>query len=101
MGSAKGQSSGGSGLVLREDQGEWQNAVRMEQGRQRKAERKLQKGVDDGRGAGTWRDADWMPEMYSAGMSGKGRSDTGGAFMPDIGHGRRNPNQVRRGKGKK
>jgi RNA-binding protein NOB1 len=60
MGSAKAQSSGGSGLVLREDDAAFQRGVRMEEGRRVKAERKLAKGLEEGKGAGTWRDADWM-----------------------------------------
>ncbi len=43
-GRAKGQQKGGSGLVLREDQGEWMTAVKMEQGRVAKEERKAAKG---------------------------------------------------------
>ena len=84
-------------VLLREDQAEWQRGVRMEEGRRVKAEKKLAKGLEEGRGAGTWRDADWMPEMYSVGMAGKGRSGNGDGWLPDIGHGRRNPNAVRRG----
>jgi len=86
--------------VLREDDAEWQRGVRMEEGRRVKAEKKLQKGLEEGRGAGTWRDADWMPEMYSVGMAGKGRSGASsrdGGFLPEVGTGRRNPNAVRRG----
>lgn len=36
-------------------------------------------------------DIQWMPEIISVGMSGKGRTDTRG--MPVIGHGRKNPNE--------
>lgn len=39
-GRSKGQIKGGTGLILREDQREWQDAVRMEEGRKRKEERK-------------------------------------------------------------
>ncbi|CDZ98705.1 Predicted RNA-binding protein Nob1p involved in 26S proteasome assembly [Phaffia rhodozyma] len=104
-GSSKGQKHGGSGLVLREDQAEWQRGVRMEQGRKAKADRLVKKSLESGGngagGSGSWLDADWMPEMYSVGMSGKGRrSENGGGrdggFLPKIGHGRKNPNSVRR-----
>jgi hypothetical protein len=36
----------------------------------------------------------WLPEIITVGMSGKGRQSSQG--MPSIGHGRRNPNQARR-----
>lgn len=39
----------------------------------------------------------WMPEILVVGLSGKGRQG-GGDFLPQIGHGRKNPNQVRRAK---
>lgn len=66
-----------------------------------KAEKKLQRGLEEGRGAGTWRDADWMPSMYSVGSEGKGRNYHDGSLLPEVGTGRRNPNAVRRGGGKK
>jgi len=37
-----------------------------------------------------------MPEIISVGMSGKGRA--GGHHMPAIGHGRRNPNEKKKGR---
>ncbi|KAK8844704.1 hypothetical protein IAR55_006553 [Kwoniella newhampshirensis] len=89
MGRSKGQLKGGSGLILREDQREWSDAVRHQDIKREKEERKAAKGVLAG-----WNDPDWMPEMISVGMSGKGRS--GGGGMPAIGHGRKNPNQARR-----
>ena len=36
----------------------------------------------------------WLPEVLTVGMSGKGRSS--GQGMPKIGHGRSNPNVARR-----
>lgn len=36
----------------------------------------------------------WLPEILTVGMSGKGRS--GGHNMPNIGHGRKNPNVARK-----
>ncbi|KAK4686484.1 RNA-binding protein NOB1, partial [Tremellales sp. Uapishka_1] len=89
-GRAKGQQKGGSGLVLREDQAEWQDATRLETGRKAKEEKRAMKG-DALKG---WNDPDWLPEIITVGMSGKGRS--GGQGMPTIGHGRKNPNQARR-----
>jgi RNA-binding protein NOB1 len=53
-GRAKGQQKGGSGLVLREDQGEWMDAVRMADGRKAKEERRAAKGD----GIKGWNDPD-------------------------------------------
>ncbi|ODN89683.1 RNA-binding protein NOB1 [Cryptococcus wingfieldii CBS 7118] len=89
MGRAKGQQKGGSGLILREDQREWQDAEKGERIRRDKEERKAAKGALEG-----WNDPDWMPEILSVGMNGKGRSS--GRDMPNIGHGRKNPNQGKR-----
>lgn len=89
MGRAKGQSKGGSGLILREDQAEWSDAVRKKDVERRKEEKRLAKGTLQG-----WNDPDWLPEIITVGMSGKGRQSTMG--MPSIGHGRKNPNQARR-----
>lgn len=47
-GQAKGQQKAGNGLILREDQREWQDAVKSEDIRRQKEERKLAKGVLDG-----------------------------------------------------
>ncbi len=63
MGSAKGQKKGGSGLILREDQREYQDGMRRETIRREKEERKLDKAVkamEDGKGTGTgnWNDPD-------------------------------------------
>ncbi|WVQ82563.1 hypothetical protein IAT38_004692 [Cryptococcus sp. DSM 104549] len=89
MGRAKGQQKGGSGLILREDQREWQDAVRSEDIRRQKEDRRAAKGALQG-----WNDPDWLPEIITVGMSGKGRS--GGHGLPSIGHGRKNPNQSRK-----
>ncbi|OCF34817.1 RNA-binding protein NOB1 [Kwoniella heveanensis CBS 569] len=89
MGRAKGQQKGGSGLILREDQMEWSDAVRHQDRQRVKEEKRAAKGALEG-----WNDPDWLPEIITVGMSGKGRS--GGQGMPTIGHGRKNPNQARR-----
>jgi RNA-binding protein NOB1 len=47
-GRAKGQQKAGNGLILREDQREWQDAVKSEDIRKNKEERKLAKGVLEG-----------------------------------------------------
>jgi len=103
-GSAKGQKHGGSGLILREDQAEFQRGVKREQGRRQKDDKRLAKAAALSSAAGpgalasNWMDPDWMPEMHAVGMSGKGRRQQG-SFLPEIGTGRRNPNKV--GKKKK
>ncbi|GMK59423.1 hypothetical protein CspeluHIS016_0800290 [Cutaneotrichosporon spelunceum] len=89
-GSAKGQKKGGSGLILREDQAEWQDAVRAGERERRREEKRINNGD------GSWMDPDWLPEIVTVGMSGKGRQ--GAHNMPAIGHGRRNPNEARRKK---
>jgi hypothetical protein len=48
-GRAKGQQKGGSGLILREDQMEWQDAVRRREGEARKEEKRAKKGALEGR----------------------------------------------------
>lgn len=52
-GRAKGQLKGGSGLILREDQAEWQDAVRSQERRKEKEDRRLAKGALQG-----WNDPD-------------------------------------------
>ena len=52
-GSAKGQQKGGSGLILREDQREWSDAVRSNDIKREKEERKAAKGTLQG-----WNDPD-------------------------------------------
>ncbi|WVQ64369.1 uncharacterized protein L199_002532 [Kwoniella botswanensis] len=89
MGRAKGQQKGGSGLILREDQQEWNDAVKYQDIQKQKEDRRKAKGVLEG-----WNDPDWLPEIISVGTSGKGRSHS--SNMPSIGHGRKNPNQARR-----
>ncbi len=52
-GRAKGQQKGGSGLILREDQAEWQDAVRAQEWRREKEDRRVAKGALQG-----WNDPD-------------------------------------------
>ncbi|WWC67253.1 uncharacterized protein I206_101160 [Kwoniella pini CBS 10737] len=89
MGKAKGQQKGGSGLILREDQQEWSDAVRIQDREKAKEDKRRAKGALEG-----WNDPDWLPEIISVGTAGQGRSN--GNNMPTIGHGRKNPNQARR-----
>ncbi|EJD53961.1 hypothetical protein AURDEDRAFT_180333 [Auricularia subglabra TFB-10046 SS5] len=89
----------GEGLILREDQQEWQRAVRRDKVRQEKDERRMLRALknqEDGHGVkvGAWNDPDWVPEMLVVGAGGKGRSMRDG--LPAIGHGRKNPNERRK-----
>ena len=52
-GRAKGQQKGGSGLILREDQAEWQDAVKAQERRREKEDRRVAKGTLQG-----WNDPD-------------------------------------------
>ncbi|SNX82691.1 related to NOB1 - essential nuclear protein involved in proteasome maturation and synthesis of 40S ribosomal subunits [Melanopsichium pennsylvanicum] len=93
-GSASGGKTGGSGLILREDQIEWQRALAKEASRKRKEERALEKAMRAGK--------DSLSVKYEEAW------DTGNIFLgsqfasrdksnlPVIGHGRKNPNANRR-----
>ncbi|KAF8238926.1 hypothetical protein L208DRAFT_1239580 [Tricholoma matsutake] len=103
-GSAKKGSGGG--LILREDQIEYVRAKKQADGKREREEAKMLKGII-GRGVegnmgaasvGSWMDPDWVPEMISAGTGGKGRTvRTAGmdGDMPQIGYGKKNPNERR------
>ncbi|EJU06325.1 hypothetical protein DACRYDRAFT_113046 [Dacryopinax primogenitus] len=99
LGQAKGGGTGGSGLILREDQIEYQRALHKEKGRQAKEERAMERAMaaaakgERPRGQGTWDDPDWIPGLL---LGEAGRKRGGG--MPAVGHGRRNPNEARRKK---
>ncbi|KAL5487918.1 NOB1 [Sanghuangporus weigelae] len=107
-GSAKKGS--GEGLILREDQTEYMRARKREEGRhQREEKRIVQQSLTAAKGGestgiklGNWMDPDWVPEMLSVGIGGKGRrapdgrAPVGSDGMPVIGYGRKNPNERRR-----
>ncbi|EPQ59129.1 hypothetical protein GLOTRDRAFT_34130 [Gloeophyllum trabeum ATCC 11539] len=96
-GSAK--TGTGEGLILREDQIEYQRAKKKADAKRERDERKMlsnaAKTGGDGIVVGSWMDPDWVPEIISVGAGGKGRSARGGD-MPTIGYGRKNPNEKRR-----
>jgi RNA-binding protein NOB1 len=93
-GSASGGKTGGSGLILREDQLEWQRALAKEASRKRKEQRAMEKALMAGK--------DSLSVRYQEAW------DTGDIFLsnqfasrdksnlPVIGHGRKNPNANRR-----
>ena len=85
---------------MREDQKAWMSAKKLADNKRERMERKmlngsLARGGEGGAVMGSWMDPDWIPEMLTAGPSGKGRTTNRGD-MPAIGHGRRNPNERRR-----
>lgn len=108
--SGSSKTGSGSGLILREDQTEYMRAKKHEDNRREREEKRLVKqslmqgqgGESTGIKLGNWTDPDWMPEMLTVGIGGKGRktSDSrvplGADGMPVIGYGRKNPNERRR-----
>ena len=108
-GSAK--TGPGTGLILREDQIEYMRAKKTADRTREREEQRLTKGILErasitGKSTGvpvsSWMDPDWVPEIVSASSGGKGRttrnSRTDGRDMPQIGYGRKNPNENRRKK---
>jgi RNA-binding protein NOB1 len=100
-GSAK--TGPGEGLVLREDQLEYMRAKKRAEGKRDREERRMIKGLVDKRGeggvsVGGWSDPDWMPGILSTGTGGQGRSSHTGGDMPQIGYGRKNPNERKKWK---
>ncbi|KAF8622114.1 hypothetical protein AX15_007249 [Amanita polypyramis BW_CC] len=95
-GSAK--TGSGEGLILREDQLEYMRAKKRISNKREREEAKMLKGMTS-KGAsagvpGSWMDPDWVPEMMRVGAGGKGRTRNSGE-LPQIGHGRKNPNERR------
>ncbi|EJD01310.1 uncharacterized protein FOMMEDRAFT_111028 [Fomitiporia mediterranea MF3/22] len=100
----------GEGLILREDQSEYMRAQKREEGRRQREEKKIMHqtlaaakgGEVTGIKLGNWMDPDWVPEMLSVGIGGKGRkvpdgrTPLGADGMPIIGYGKKNPNERRR-----
>lgn len=95
-GSAK--TGPGEGLILREDQLDYMRAKKRTDGKRDREERRMIKGLVDKRGeggvsVGGWSDPDWMPGILSAGTGGQGRSSHTSGDLPQIGYGRKNPNE--------
>jgi RNA-binding protein NOB1 len=86
----------GEGLILRADQTAWLRAEKKDESRKRKEEKHMAQSMKNAEAGEAWKDPDWMPEMLTVGMSGKGRTGPNG--MPAIGYGRKNPNERRRRK---
>jgi RNA-binding protein NOB1 len=103
-GSAK--TGPGTGLILREDQLEYMRAKKRADGKREREEERLTKGILEqgvnSRGSvSSWMDPDWVPEINSVGSGGKGRTTRNSRMdgdMPQIGYGRKNPNEKRRKK---
>ncbi|CCM00666.1 uncharacterized protein FIBRA_02705 [Fibroporia radiculosa] len=96
----------GEGLVLREDQLAWVRAKKRADGKREREERRMLTAASERAGSGaagtvvsSWMDPDWVPEIMSAGVSGKGRSVRSRGMdgdMPVVGYGKKNPNERRR-----
>jgi len=106
-GSAK--TGPGTGLILREDQVEYMRAKKQADGKRTREEQRLLKSIlsremdasGGSIGVNSWMDPDWVPEMMSVGAGGKGRKIKDPRMdgdMPQIGYGRKNPNEKRRKK---
>ena len=100
-GSAK--TGSGEGLILREDQMEYMRAKKRIENKREREEGKMFKGMASKGTSATvlssWMDPDWVPEMISAGTGGKGRTrNLRGDELPQIGYGKKNPNEQRRRK---
>ncbi|KAF8639843.1 hypothetical protein AX17_001098 [Amanita inopinata Kibby_2008] len=104
-GSAK--TGSGEGLILREDQMEYMKAKKRAEDKKGREEAKLLKGMANNAASGSmgvlssWMDPDWVPELMTAGTGGKGRTLKNQRYdgdMPQIGYGRKNPNERRRHK---
>ncbi|KIL70250.1 hypothetical protein M378DRAFT_156329 [Amanita muscaria Koide BX008] len=99
-GSAK--TGSGEGLVLREDQLEYMNAKKRLDNKREREEARMLKGMAARAATGnmgvlsSWMDPDWVPEMISASAGGKGRTKNSNGDLPQVGHGKRNPNERRR-----
>ncbi|ETW84145.1 hypothetical protein HETIRDRAFT_314721 [Heterobasidion irregulare TC 32-1] len=96
-GSAK--TGNGEGLILREDQTEYMRAKKQADSKRLRDEKKILNGAllnggNSDLNVGNWMDPDWIPDIISAGASGKGRTPKGRKDdMPAIGYGRKNPNE--------
>lgn len=93
-GSASGGKTGGSGLILREDQLEWQRALAKEASRKRKEERALERAMRAGKDSLSVR----YEEAWDYGdiFLGSQFASRDKSNLPVIGHGRKNPNANRR-----
>ncbi|KIL00489.1 hypothetical protein PAXRUDRAFT_821575 [Paxillus rubicundulus Ve08.2h10] len=99
-GSAK--TGPGEGLILREDQTEYIRAKKRAEGKRERDEQRMIKGLVERRGeggvrVGSWSDPDWVPGIFGG---SKGRSDWSGGKddLPQIGYGRKNPNERKKHK---
>ncbi|KAF9226678.1 hypothetical protein BS17DRAFT_775960 [Gyrodon lividus] len=97
-GSAK--TGPGDGLVLREDQTEYMRAKKRAEGKRERDEQRMIKGLVDrggegGVAVGSWSDPDWVPGILGGPTKGRSGGKDG---MPQIGYGRKNPNERRKHK---
>lgn len=84
-------------------------AKKRADGKRQKEEEQLLKGIlsrgmdvtGANAGVSSWMDPDWVPGILSVGSGGKGRTAKHAGMdgdMPQIGYGRKNPNQARKKK---
>ncbi|KAF8338710.1 Nin one binding Zn-ribbon like-domain-containing protein [Cantharellus anzutake] len=85
-------SRGTNNIILREDQIEFQRAVKRVRAQTKKMEQKMKSAVAAAQGRDGWADPDWMPNML-LGVSTKPIPT-----LPEIGYGRRNPHGAKRKK---
>lgn len=95
-GSAK--AGPGEGLILREDQLEYMRAKERADGKRVRDEKRMLKGLvdrggDGGVAVGSWSDPDWIPGIL---ISSPNRRLGGKDGMPQVGYGKRNPNERRK-----
>lgn len=85
-------------LILREDQAEWQRGLAKEKVRKHKEQKALDRALEKGKDtiSARYEDPDWLPGMI---LTGDSRKEWTG--LPDIGAGRRNPNQAKHGRRRK
>jgi RNA-binding protein NOB1 len=83
--------------ILREDQAEWQKAVKMESIKRNKEERALQKALERGTDSlsARYEEADELSALLAGGNVKNRTTSTG---LPSMGIGRKNPNERRRRK---
>jgi len=105
------KTGSGEGLILREDQTDFVRALKREEGRREREDKKMLQGAvaaaKAGGGAGvqigSWMDPDWTPGIMSVSTDKERKAlntrvPLGADGMPVIGYGRKNPNARRRPK---
>ncbi|CAO1633170.1 unnamed protein product [Sympodiomycopsis kandeliae] len=97
--SSSGKDPKKSNLILREDQVEWQRGLFKDQVRKNKEQKALDRALEKGKDtiSARYEDPDWLPSM----LLGNDNEKQAYMGLPDIGFGRRNPNQAKHGRRRK